>query len=250
MQALALILLLGASALDAQSAATGRYNEANALYRSGDFVGAERIYREVAATGVRDARPFYNLGNANFKLGRLGEAILWYERARRIAPHDEDIENNLRFVNLVKKDREPADDRNPVLRGLAAFYSWPSADQLSMVFALCFLALFGLGARRLIALGRLGAVWLSGFSLCAALSVFFALWLGSRLHYDHAGLDEAIVVAEKVMARSGPAETQTEVFTAHEGTKVRLVRSEGQWGLVRLANGLGGWIREDALERI
>ena len=83
----------------------------------------------------------------------------------------------------------------------------------------------------------------------AVLSAVFALWLGSRLYY-RAGIDEAIVVAEKVMARSGPAESQTEVFTAHEGTKVRLVRSEGQWILVRLTNGLGGWMRDDALERI
>ena len=77
MRALALVLLLGASALDAQSAATGLYNEANALYRSGAFAGAHRLYREVAAPGVRDARLFYNLGNASFKSGHLGEAILW-----------------------------------------------------------------------------------------------------------------------------------------------------------------------------
>ena len=247
--ALALVLLFGASALNAQSVATGLYNEANALYRSGDFAGAHRLYREVVATGVRDARLFYNLGNANFKLGRMGEAILWYERAQRLAPHDEDIENNLRFANLIKKDREPADDRNAVLRGLSVFYFWPSADQLSLLFALCFLALFGLAARRLLASDRLGVVWLSSVSLCSMLSAVFALWLVSRLQY-RAGIDEAIVVAEKIMARSGPAESQTEVFTAHEGTKVRLVRSEGQWVLVRLANGLGGWMRDDALERI
>ena len=82
--ALALVLLFGASALNAQSVATGLYNEANALYRSGDFAGAHRLYREVAATGGRDARLFYNLGNASFKLGRLGEASLWYERAQRL----------------------------------------------------------------------------------------------------------------------------------------------------------------------
>jgi uncharacterized protein YgiM (DUF1202 family) len=52
------------------------------------------------------------------------------------------------------------------------------------------------------------------------------------------------------MARSGPDKGQTEVFTAHEGTKVRLVRQEGEWILVRLANGLGGWIQTEAVARI
>jgi len=36
----------------------------------------------------------------------------------------------------------------------------------------------------------------------------------------------------------------------HEGTKVRVVRSEGDWSLVRLQNGLGGWVRIDQIEPI
>ena len=40
---------------------------------------------------------FYNLGNACFKSDRLGEAILWYERARLLSPRDEGIGANLHF---------------------------------------------------------------------------------------------------------------------------------------------------------
>jgi len=36
----------------------------------------------------------------------------------------------------------------------------------------------------------------------------------------------------------------------HEGTKVRVVRSERDWSLVRLQNGLGGWVRVDQIEPI
>ena len=84
----AVALALWASALGAQSAAMGQYNEANVLYRAGDFTKARQVYLKAVSTDVADARLFYNLGNACFKSGLLGEAILWYERARRLAPDD------------------------------------------------------------------------------------------------------------------------------------------------------------------
>jgi hypothetical protein len=40
------------------------------------------------------------------------------------------------------------------------------------------------------------------------------------------------------------------VFAVHEGTKLRVVRREGGWLLVRLANGLGGWLAAGVVEVI
>ena len=53
-----------------------------------------------------DARLLYDLGNTCFKSDRLGEAILWYERARLLSPRDEDVGANLHFASRVRKDRE------------------------------------------------------------------------------------------------------------------------------------------------
>ena len=243
------VFTLWASGLCAQSVATGQYNEANARYRAGDFAEARQIYLEVASTGVGDARLFYNLGNSCFKSGLLGEAILWYERARRLALDDEDIEANLRFANLVKKDREPVVESNALTRFIAAVYLWPSLDLLSLLFAVALFGLFILGVRRLLRGTRSSLSWLSGVVLCAGFGVFFVAWLVTRF-YQESGDNEAIVTAVQVLARSGPDEEQTEVFTAHEGTKVRLMRNEGAWVLVRLDNGLGGWVLVEAVERI
>ena len=181
MRALALLLLLGTQ-LHA-GAAAGQYNEANALYRAGDFAAARHMYLEVVDAGVEDARIYYNLGNACFKSGQLGEAILWYERARRLLPHDEDIEANLRFANLVKQDRDPQteDGLNALVAALVAAYFWPTFNQLSLLFAVAFFAVFVLGVRWLFAQTRPGALWLVGVLLCAGLSVGSALWQGRGL---------------------------------------------------------------------
>ena len=246
-RALVLLLLLGTQL----HAGAAEYNEANALYRAGDFAAARRSYLAAVETGVQDARLYYNLGNACFKSGKLGEAILWYERARRLLPHDEDIKANLRFANLVKKDRDPPteDGLGALVAALVAAYFWPTFNQLSLLLAAAFFAVFVLGVRWLFAPTRPGGLWLAGVVLCAGLSVGSALWLGLRLR-QQAQTSEAIITVAAAHARSGPDLGQTEVFVAHEGTKVRLVRQEGGWMLVRLANGLGGWMPADALTRI
>ena len=53
---------------------------------------------------------------------------------------------------------------------------------------------------------------------------------------------EAVVTEAEGVARSAPDGAQTVVFALHEGTKVRIERREQDWLLIRLANGLGGWL--------
>ena len=181
MRALTLFLLLNAQVLGAQSVATGQYNGGNEFYREGDFEAARRSYLEAVATGIEDARLYYNLGNACFKLSRLGEAVLWYERARRLAPHDEDVEANLHFANLVKKDRETQGDEGSLVEFVVAVYFWPSYDRLSLFFACGFFAVFGLALMRLLSRSKFGTGWLVAILLCGGLSLGAAIWFGTRL---------------------------------------------------------------------
>ena len=233
----------------AQSAGLGLYNEANELYRRGGFEGAREKYLEVAVSGVRNPRLFYNLGNASFKSGRLGEAILWYERALRIDPRDADIRANLRFVNQVKKDRDPAPAGNVIWRFLLALYLFPTLNELCIVFCLLFLLVFVLGVWRLRLRATAPALWLALFLSCSGLTVLAGGWGGWRIHRQE-NLVEAIVVVDQATARSGPDARQTAVLVVHEGTKVRVEREEEEWLLVRLANGLGGWLPAASLVSI
>ncbi len=245
--ALAWVLL--ATATWAQSAATGQYNEANAHYRVGDFFQAREAYLQVTATGVEDAFLFYNLGNACFKSERLGEAILWYERARRLDPRDEDINANLRFANQVKLDRAPVRSGNAVSRFLQDAFFFPTLGELSLFFGFGWLGLFVLGIWRLRNPDRRSGLFLVAILCCSSTAVLVGSWTVLRAHLATDAVS-AIVMVDEATAHSGPDEAQTEVFAVHEGTKVRVVRGEGEWMLVRLENGLGGWVRAGVVERI
>ena len=233
--AAALNTALAAGEAAAQSAASGLYAEGNDLYRRGEFAAARLRYLASAETDVRDARLFYNLGNACFKDGRLGEAVVWYERARRLAPRDEDVLANLRFVRRIKRDREQEGEGG----FLYAAYAWPTLGELFAALSLSLAGLTAAASWRL--LRGSGPAVAAALGLCLAGVLLGGAFAATRL-YQEVTLSEAVVTAPEGQARGGPARDQTPVFVVHEGTKVTVERREGEWVLVRLANGLGGWL--------
>jgi tetratricopeptide (TPR) repeat protein len=77
-------------------------------YQDQNYEGAIETYEAIGELGVVDGALYYNLGNAYFKAGHLGRAILNYERALRLMPGDEDTRANLAFANeLVSEAVEP-----------------------------------------------------------------------------------------------------------------------------------------------
>ncbi len=243
------LLLITVGVARPQSAGVGLYNEANALYRANRFDEALEKYLQAAATGSRDWRLFYNLGNAHFKVGKIGEAIVWYERALKHNPRDEDIVANLRFLNRVKKDQEPESHGNPVWEFFADAFSFPTLNELSVTLCTALLLLVVLGIWRVWRPDSGGTHRSLGIGTLAGVTLACGLWLGSRAVYEE-DLLEAVIVASQATARSGPDARQTKVLVIHEGTKVRIDRVEGDWALVRLANGLGGWMQQELFMEI
>ena len=232
-----------------QSAATGLFAEANDLYRRGQYEAARERYMQVADSGIADVRLFYNLGNACFKSDLLGESLVWFERAHRLDPRDADVLANLRFARQVKRDREPTATDNALTRLIVATFDFPTVDELSVVSAFALLGLFAAGAGSW-AWPRVGRrTWLAVLVASAGVWLLSGVFLGARVYRLETRTD-AIVTVDEATARSGPAKDQTPVFVVHEGTKLRIERRESEWFLVRLPNGRGGWMLDDALMAI
>ena len=62
------------------------WDRANTAYVNGDYHAAAEIYEGILAQGLSSVKLYYNLANAYFKVGRYGKAILYYNRALRLAP--------------------------------------------------------------------------------------------------------------------------------------------------------------------
>lgn len=230
----------------AQDTPLARYNQANEEYRQGQYQRAREQYLEVVAAGVRDPQVYYNLGNTCFKAGRLGEAVLWYERALRLAPRDEDIRANLRFAEQLRLDQEGG--AGGAGQWLDDLYLFPTLDELSLAFSAFFLVACALGGWRLWRRSWSGWWGLALFAGSVCLAAGAGVYLGARL-YSQAQA-QVVVLAAEVTARSAPDLQETPVFVVHEGTRLLLVRREGAWVLVRLPTGLGGWVPAEVVEQI
>ena len=66
-------------------------------YEAGDYAAAAKAFQD-HATGEVSPGLLHNLGNAEFKLGHLGPAILAWERARALDPAYRNTKANLRYA--------------------------------------------------------------------------------------------------------------------------------------------------------
>jgi tetratricopeptide (TPR) repeat protein len=242
-----LVLLCIGGQLEASEGLAGLYNQGNASYRQGNYGGAISLYEQVIGHGFQNGEVYYNLGNAYFKNEQLGHAILAYERALKLMPGDEDVLANLRFANAHKVDKETEDAPNLITRLLRGVYDFFDINTLSLVFSVF---VFCIGATCVGWLFKplkrvVGMVLLVAFgSGLMGSGVLLLLKVYER------GAVAAVVIESEAVGRSGPGSDFLQVFVLHEGTKVFVERSEGNWLLVKLSNGVGGWLDQKGLGQI
>jgi tetratricopeptide (TPR) repeat protein len=222
----------------------------NHLYADGDFQGAIQAYESILKQGYESWQVYYNLGNAYYKSGELGKAILNYERARRLNPRNEDIGYNLELANLRVVDRVNAIPDLFFVRWLKVLVRLFPAATLGWLALAFYAVAAGLWIARMFATPRRLRVLVTGLLIPALAVVVFATALVSyRIYLD--GSDRyAIVLAEKVDAYSAPENGSTHVFALHEGTKVLVEGKENGWSKIRLGDGKIGWIPSTSIQSI
>jgi tetratricopeptide (TPR) repeat protein len=222
----------------------------NKAYSAGSYSTAVEMYKKVTDAGFESPELFYNIGNAYFKMNDFASAILWYERAKRIDPANEDIDFNLNVANTKISDKiEPL----PELfykRWFNALIQFFSVDVWASICVVLFIAGLLCGilylSSRVLVLRKIG-FWL-GFGLLAMAGLSFVFsW--SSYSFTKA-TTEAIVFAPTITVKSSPDDKSTDLFVVHEGTKVRLLDNISGWYEIRIANGSVGWLPATSLEKI
>jgi tetratricopeptide (TPR) repeat protein len=233
------------AAVFAADAAPATFEDANARYQKGDFKAAADGYGQLVAAGPRTASRFYNLGNAAFRSGKKGAALLNYRRALEIAPRDEDTRWNVLVVQSAVTDRV-ADPTTPLDVAVEKITAEVSANEAAAAFAGA-LALWALASFAAFA-GVRGGVFgfLRMLIVTAVLVSGLALAVEWYAHRD----PRAVVLVKEAVARYGPSTRETKAFVLHEGAEVRVTDQTKDWVCVTLQGGSSGWIPRDACETV
>lgn len=105
--------------------------EANTQFAAGKYAEAASAYERLMETSGPTATRLFNLGNARFRLGENGPAILAYERAALLAPRDPDIRANLKLARQTSASYQDPDTHtwwDSVLQGCSLHeWSWITA---------------------------------------------------------------------------------------------------------------------------
>lgn len=222
-------------------------NNANKAYQNGLYDEAVTKYEVVIEQGYTSAELYYNLGNAYFKTNKIPSAILFYERALKLDPTNEDIIYNLKVSNNQIIDKI---DELPRL-----FYLnwWESLKQLAspdnwaiLVIILISLFFLSIAAFLLSPSVNLRRILLPiGIVLLFFSSLAFVI---AHSTYKHAtNKNEGIVFAASLSVKSSPEESGIDLFVVHEGLKVQIIDELTGWKEIRIANGSKGWVKSETI---
>lgn len=220
------------------------YFEANRAYKEDRYPEAIDGYLKLIGQGYVNGHLYYNLGNAYFRVGQIGRAILNYKRAQLLIPRDADLNFNLRYALDQTQDAIAADQN--FLNQAFFWLSDMTFRELMWGFAVLNILFWGILVLRLFVRPE----WT--YYIFIVLLIFWLVGgssLGVKWHQLQTDL-RAVILAAEVDVLAGPDSKDTVLFKLHEGTTLHRERVEDDWSLIRLSENKRGWIKSSAIEQI
>lgn len=248
---LSFMLLLFSPIASADAALRAIEARAHEAARSGDYQAAIEAYRELARAGVEDPNIHYDRALAHLRLDELGEAIVWLERARFLAPFDHEIQAALAQTNMLLREQRERENHGEPLMSPESFLTSTTAligkdllGALALFFEIvCFISVFILVSSRServrIALGLV-----SSFSFI--LFIAMLVGIGARLEWFSEG-SRAVLIDKEATLRAGPDEASEGRRILREGDRFLVIGERRGFYEIRLPDSDRGFLERDAL---
>lgn len=219
--------------------------EAEQAYVQGDYDTAIVVYQQVLDAGVFNASVYYNLGNAYYENGQIGDALVNYLKAQRLQPRDDAIAANISRIRGERANLQGRFDE-PI---------YMLAD-----FSVVFLTRYELGWLALLAwfgwfvwfvlwwVRRSRWLWYGLAIYGGAVAVLMALFF-SRF-YVETQQPRAVVVSLTAQVMSGPDETYLEIYRLFSAAEMRLLERDGEWVRFVLPDGQQGWVESRYVSQV
>jgi tetratricopeptide (TPR) repeat protein len=238
--------------------------EAERAYHEGQFQEASVHYRRLVERGAASGAVFYNLANAELRLGEVGWAVLFYRRAALLLPRDADIKENLRIARARSGESEHEEGL-----GVAQLLAFPRLLLSQSEAEWCFLVLVALfsgsvwvsgGGSEVLVRNRKRAQWfvvgVGGITLWLAVDLTFAAYDGSgRPTWSTArgeGREVPVVFVQTSRLTQAPTETAALGREVAAGSEALAWFPGGEW--IKILGPGGGWIkvagREPVIQRV
>lgn len=244
---LALLLLIFATTAfsDGENKAQALFYRGNMHYSEEKFEQAISDYEGALNLGFVSGPLYYNLGNAYFKDGQLGRAVLNYLRAKRLIPGDADLNSNLAYARSFIKGGIIIPDRNWFTEiFFNAAYSF-SLEKITLLGSVSYAVLSILLI--FVIFTRARKIWVYLSILTLILLIVCVSFFSVQFH-KVVLKQEAVIVVDRVDSKFEPLDTATTFFMVYEGECITVTASKGEWIKVKRPDGRQGWIKRTDIE--
>jgi len=221
---------------------------ANHAYQNKNYEAATHLYDSMFKKNIVNAELYYNAGNAYFKNHKLGMAVWCFEKAYQQSPNDNDIETNLKIARLKLVDKIDTVPEFILFKWWHLFINllplkvWSVLSVLFLWIMLCGWLLYYFTFNYVILGKRL--IWMGLFLGLIFLGISFIS------NKNIASEKFAIVISTNTTIKSAPDETSSDLFVIHEGLKLKLIKTNGNWVNVAVADGKIGWCNSADLKNL
>jgi hypothetical protein len=216
------------------------FDQANQAFADENYSQSARDFDRLIALEGFSVPLLFNAGNAWFKAGEPGRAILNYERAQMLAPRDKAVAHNLKYV---REQTGLPPHPTGALQAAARRLSWNTLTALAGIAGGVLCGVF-LAKRIWPRLSRLAVRLMLAGSATALLLFTGALALRAS------DLNRAIVLTANAPARIAPAEAGGISFELAAGQAVQTKQQHGDFVLVQTADGRSGWINTKLVAKV
>lgn len=245
-----LFLLLIIANVTAAQNAEELFVNANDLYKNEKYDEAIKLYEQIENKDLISSELYYNLGNAYYKLNKVGPSIYYYEKALKMNPLNEDVKNNLIFAKRLALDTIEEVPKTVFQKFNINYLQKLSYNQWAIV-VIVFSFLAGILFLLFYFANSSSA---KRFYFATSIFSFIFLAITFVITYNQYSYSEnnkaAIVFVEKTEVRNAPTINSEEVFTLHEGTKVIVLDTLDGWKKIKIADGKLGWIIAEEIKEL
>jgi tetratricopeptide (TPR) repeat protein len=216
---------------------SAEFDAANKLYEQGKFAEAASAYQKLIQN-LSDVSPaiYFNLGNAYFKSGELGQAIAAYRKAEAIAPRDPDVRANLQFIRA----RVQTPTGSP-----ASWQQWLTTltlNEWAVLTAVIVWVWLGLGImiqfRPQLKQSLRAVLWCGGVAIFVFGGCTYAAWSSESAK-------TAIIITKDAVLHNGPLDEAPTAATVHDGAELPVLDTKNDWLQVRVDNQRVGWVKRE-----
>jgi uncharacterized protein YgiM (DUF1202 family) len=242
------ILLFGLlSAIAGQQSRDSMWTAAQDAYLRADYASATLYFNAFLKESPASFNAMFNLGNCYARDGRIANAMLWYERAKKLRPHDQDLVYNLAIAKARRSDPVVEIQGFFALRWLRGISGYFSTTAWAIVSLLSFWALVAVSVLAIRAENWKRYKWIAvALGVMCVLTITFGAQRNKDLHRN----DRAVIMDDHTEVRIAPDPKGKRVAELNGGEIVRILDTLDNYYKIRLANFEHGWVPVSALERI